>query len=284
MALVDYSDSSESEAEPTSKKRKLDTDHSQALPPLPAPFRDLYSSTVRTSTQDDPALHGGRRRVTPHVAGNWPTHVYLDWTPRPEDYSALQQLLSHTHQASKPATVHSLLQNDLGVRQPLHVSLSRPLSLKTDDKDVFLEQLKTRIPSSGLSAFDAQPLDLVWHPNEEGTRWFLVLRLQKPVNDELKLLLNTCNTIAAQFSQPLLYTDQARSSPTSLADAHDGFHISIAWTPQLHRTEVKSGAVAVDLPDALLEPVAATRIRFSELKVRIGQDVNSIPLQQPRKR
>lgn len=78
MGLVDYSDSSESEAEPASKKRKLETQQTNVLPPLPAQFRDLYSSTVRTSTQDDPALHGGRKRVTPHVAGYWPTHVYLD--------------------------------------------------------------------------------------------------------------------------------------------------------------------------------------------------------------
>ncbi|KAM3419796.1 U6 snRNA phosphodiesterase [Cercospora zeina] len=260
MTLVAYSDSSDSEAEPISQKRKLATEHSQVLPPLPAAFRDLYSSTVRTSTQDDPVLHGGRKRVTPHVAGNWPTHVYLDY------YSALQQLISHSQKASEQDIVHSLLENELGVQQPLHVSLSRPLSLKTDAKDVFLEQLKTRIPASGVEAFGVQPLDLAWHPNEEGTRCFLVLRLQTPSDHELKTLLNMCNTVAARFSQPLLYTDQARSSDTPPTDAHDGFHISIAWTIQLQHTEVKSGPVVVNLPDALLEPVAATPIQFSELK------------------
>lgn len=88
MALVDYSGSesdgerNNSEAQvkapsPPAKKRKL-SDTPSTLPPLPQSFRDLYSSTVRTSTQDDPSLHGGRKRVTPHVAGNWPTHVYLE--------------------------------------------------------------------------------------------------------------------------------------------------------------------------------------------------------------
>jgi hypothetical protein len=84
MGLVDYSDSEADEDEtkgneiaPPAKRRRVSGAPSN-LPPLPQSFRDLYSSTVRTSTQDDPSLHGGRKRVTPHVPGNWPTHIYLE--------------------------------------------------------------------------------------------------------------------------------------------------------------------------------------------------------------
>jgi hypothetical protein len=84
MGLVDYSDSEADEDEtkgneiaPPAKRRRVSGAPSN-LPPLPQSFRDLYSSTVRTSTQDDPSLHGGRKRVTPHVPGNWPTHAYLE--------------------------------------------------------------------------------------------------------------------------------------------------------------------------------------------------------------
>lgn len=83
MALVDYSDADSDDSNhpdsslPPAKKRRVSGSDFK-LPPLPPAFRDLYSSTVRTSTQDDPSLHGGRKRVTPHVAGNWPAHVYLE--------------------------------------------------------------------------------------------------------------------------------------------------------------------------------------------------------------
>lgn len=98
MALVDYSESeSDTDVEPhndvpksqsqnatqnplsATTKRKRDSDGLN-LPALPSKFHDLYASTSRLSTRDDPSLHGGRKRVTPHIAGNWPTHLYLECT------------------------------------------------------------------------------------------------------------------------------------------------------------------------------------------------------------
>jgi len=92
MALVEYSDSEESQKEeappsgnpraklPKSLKRKHSASTTADLPPLPDAFHDLYVSAVRVCNKDDPALHSGRQRVTPHIEGNWPTHVYIECT------------------------------------------------------------------------------------------------------------------------------------------------------------------------------------------------------------
>lgn len=94
MALVNYSSESGEDPDggpPPAKRRRCAVQAAETsgnptgtdgpcskLPPLPAAFHDLYASSVRQSVVDDPSLHHGRKRQTPHVVGNWPTHLYTE--------------------------------------------------------------------------------------------------------------------------------------------------------------------------------------------------------------
>lgn len=184
MSLVQYSDSesdSESTASlPPAKKPRHNINPASSLPPLPASFHNLYASSTRVSVQDDPSLHGGRTRVIPHVEGNWPTHLYLEcecWAfvscdsykeltstgyPRKDELSLLADIISQCGNVSdgkvpdeKSPTVHSLLHSDLGAQLPLHISLSRPVILRTEQRVLFTEALQKAIHDSHISSYVA---------------------------------------------------------------------------------------------------------------------------------
>jgi hypothetical protein len=184
--------------------------------------------------------------------------------------SSLQDQVS----PGKKDDIHSLLENDLGVQLPLHISLSRPLALKTANKDTFLANLTTAITATSVRAITAVPDTLIWHPNEDRTRWFLVLSLERPESDQLRSLLGVCNKLAGEYGQPLLYQTSKRKGKEGEVD--DGkFHVSLAWSLTEQNGEVKVGK-------GMHERLKKLPMEFDEVKVRIGQDVTGIPLRKRR--
>ncbi|KAL1609275.1 poly(U)-specific 3'-to-5' RNA exonuclease [Nothophoma quercina] len=222
-------------------KRKRSEPSNHDLPPLPAAFHDLYSTNARVSTNDDPSLHGGRKRAVPHVEG----------VPTQTESDSLHNLIQtigdsikqENKKRAKPLPVPDIipsLQSELGAPLPLHVSLSRTLQIKTDDRETFLGTLNTSLRRAAIQAFHADFRGLKWVSNFERNRWFLVLGIKKPAHNELNRLLSACNEAARKCGHPALYSGgkgdgpMENNSPTlgpdlkrDKVDRSDNFHVSI---------------------------------------------------------
>ncbi|PGH16373.1 hypothetical protein AJ80_05223 [Polytolypa hystricis UAMH7299] len=309
MALVKYSDS-ESDADqlPTkrlatndapevTKKRRIERkpthseSKSSSLPPLPAEFRDLYATSSRISVQDDPGLHDGRKRVIPHVVGNWPTHIYLEWYPTTAELALLADVVSKSaDRLQNGPKIHSLLYSDLGAQLPLHISLSRPIVLVTEERHAFSALMESEIKDWDIRPFDITVEGLDWVSNFERTRWFLVLRPNRPSNDGLNSLLRLCNRSLAAFNQPPLYDNTTNSStrgcrkgqqtrtqrpaaPAANRDFSGCFHLSIAWSLEEPTPDEKQRVADINL-DKLRE----IKVPFNSIKLKIGNNIHNLPL------
>lgn len=125
-----------------------------------------------------------------------------------------------------------------------------------------------------MSSFDITPDALDWVSNYEKTRWFLVLRVKKPINDELNRLLAISNRSLALFDQPPLYGSLTGATPKGSEDVFSYcFHISLAWTLTEPSPAVKEGTARIDLGK-----LREFSIHFSSVKAKIGNNVSNMPL------
>lgn len=261
-------------------------------PPLPANFQNLYSSNVRSSTTDDPALHGGRQRQVPHVVGNWPAFVYLEWVPRDQDLASLDKVIIDAASqlqasANSKSPLTSSLRSDLGVRLPLHISLSTPLVLTTDNKDEFEKDIKASINAANISKFHVVPASIRWVHNFDRSRYFLILTLHQPERNELQRLLSACNSTAKQYGLPELYAkgqaavvgvprssqNECETLPVTIRPQDDDkFHISIGWTLQAPASIQDNGSHLPERMDSL-------QIDFDRVCLKVGSNITTIPLE-----
>jgi hypothetical protein len=207
------------------------------------------------------------------------------------------------HSRRKPLPVPDItpsLRSSLGATLPLHVSLSRTLQIKTDDRDAFLETLSSSMRKAAVRPFHIRFSRLTWVPNYERNRWFLVLAIEKPAQDELNRLLEASNEAAEKCGHPGLYTGGAgdgptgdntsnnkprkrRASPQGLndktgsrtsLDCTDNFHVSIAWNLVEPDPEWLTLVRSIDVAN-----YAGLAMRsFDAVKAKIGNTVHNIEL------
>lgn len=313
MGLVDYSSSdSEAPSSPPAKRLKRSPARSAArpethpkpptstLPPLPPTFHDLYASTVRQAPTDDPTLHQGRRRQIPHVPGNWPSHIYIEWIPSTTQHALLSSFLSTLQSALPDADLNGFLTSDLGAPLPLHVSLSRPFVLSTAEKDAFLGKATSSLKRARIPPFKLTCEGGVeWHRTPESDRSFLVLRVRSLLdhqsseqdghqkeeqdgvgsarhsrnrNPELTALLRRCNAAVESYGQPQLYewADDVRIG--------DAFHVSIAWSFAEPDEELRKRTAEVFAGSEFGDAIKVMGFEVDGVKAKIGNVVSHIPL------
>lgn len=191
------------------------------------------------------------------------------------------------------------LQSELGAPLPLHVSLSRTLPIQTQDREPFLKTLKSSLQRAAVCAFNFNFQSLKWVPNYDRNRWFLVLGIVQPPQDELNRLLNACNEATVSCGHPGLYTGGHGDGPMEknaanssskrrkseqteniLIDRSEYFHISIAWNLEEPDADWISLVRDIDVKKYVQQPQAA----FSAVKARIGNVVHNLDLRERRSR
>lgn len=84
---------------------------------------------------DNPALHQGRIRTTPHVDGQFAAHVYVSLilSRRSQLYKIIQDILCDAKQVVP--SLRDIWPSEGPKRHELHVSLSRPIFLRAHQRE-----------------------------------------------------------------------------------------------------------------------------------------------------
>ncbi|KAF9454836.1 hypothetical protein P691DRAFT_655574 [Macrolepiota fuliginosa MF-IS2] len=205
-AIVHYDSSSDNEipSPPPPKKRQA------ILVPLPS----LSPNLVVPTPVDNPALHQGRIRTTPHVDGNWAAHVYVSINLNRSHalYSLLSSVITQASQ-SVP-TLHNLVMGQDRDKNytELHISLTRPIFIRAHQKEDLRQAVKKLAQRSPFTLSFTSFAEL---HNDENTRTFLTMEVGAG-HHELKKLCGDLEPFLQGLRQHSYY-----SSPR--------FHASIAW-------------------------------------------------------
>ena len=183
--------------------------------------------------------------------------------------------------------LHSFLTSELGTQLPLHISLSRPLSLTTADKDSYLDKIRETISTGVIAPFVVRPVGLAWYKSPDSERTFFVLRTEEALhtaetkngkakaNPSLMNLLAKCNRTAVLFGEPPLY--QRKESTRADEHAHGAFHISIGWT--LGSTDEETCIKVLQLfKNKEFRQIRNWEVEVTGIKVKIGNTISHVSL------
>lgn len=237
------------------------------LPPLPSSFYDLYTSKPASGSSHPETDKNGKVRVLPHVQGQWPTHVYLEWKPdihwrrlQKLNLAIAAQIDALGEARGGDSSYHSLATSEIGVRLPLHVSLSDTLMPTTASKQQLVDNITTALAGwQGPVAIDLGLAKLRVVVNQQNTRAFVVLSL---TSEPIVQLVEAVNGAARRLGLPVL-TPQP--------------HVSIAWFLPGHVPAFEKlirGCEAVEQQLAAVQN--GGKVTVDCVKIKCGRDVHSV--------
>ncbi|KNZ57960.1 uncharacterized protein VP01_2030g2 [Puccinia sorghi] len=244
---------------------------------LPAP--SFASSKAPDGLVNDPSLHQGRKRARPHVDGDWPTHIYIPIKLEAKSKHSLGKVVTQLSKEDQSKVWHSLIHSDFE-EFSLHLSLSRPLFLKTNERDNFINQMKKFI--SGIKLFEIYFSAFSNLMNDDCTRGFLALEVGNGHSDVSKLfyssilneLLKEIDKVLEMYCQPKYYENPR-------------FHVSIAWClinqENIHQTKhtshhLLSSSLLQSLNDIQLDEIRNIPWKVDYFNVVIGKTIHQITL------
>lgn len=197
--MVAYFSSEDDDEPPVAKKRKLPS---------------LSPSLTTPAPVDNPALHQGRVRTTPHVDGQYAAYVYVSLAV--ERGSALNKVIHDAcddAKAAVPALNNSWSAGELSKKSELHISLSRPTYLRAHQREVFKRAVKNL--SRQFAPFTASFATFSELINDERSRTFLTMEIGAG-HRELRALSDALTPTLQSIRQKEFYTNPR-------------FHASFAW-------------------------------------------------------
>ncbi|KAI1798470.1 hypothetical protein LXA43DRAFT_968762 [Ganoderma leucocontextum] len=206
-----------------------DEDQSTSPVPGPPPVKKLkklpaLGDHLQPQTPvDDPVLHQGRRRTTPHVEGQFAAYVYVPllipkqsqlYTLFSRIYAAAKLLVPSLHPIGfKETDILNLGVHPTSTSIELHISLTRPTYLRAHQREEFKRAVRSI--STTRRKFSASFATFSELTNDERTRTFLALEIGAG-HDDFKSLVQGLAPALRAIRQKEFYDDPR-------------FHASIAW-------------------------------------------------------
>ncbi|XP_030036101.1 U6 snRNA phosphodiesterase isoform X3 [Manduca sexta] len=179
------------------------------------PVPDLSHIPVVPSDthEDNPKLHGGRKRSFPHVRGNWPSYVYVNYPQNDILINLINKLKSI---ASSQGSFWVICED-------LHISLSKTVILLYHWISSFNTSIQKSL--STIESFELGFSGVKVLCNEDSTRTFIVLEVDCFSQKQLHLITKEIDKVLSEFNLPLFYDKPS-------------FHMSVLWVNGNKKKEI----------------------------------------------